>query len=207
MTLLLSWMLAISTGQAQTRYEQEMKSALEALDKADNAQNFQAVANKFEMISRVEKAKWLPKYYASLSYTLLTYFEKEADNKDKALESAQKYLDMAKAQSADKEETAILQVYINQSSFFVSPMSRLKTFMQTTSALDDLLKQYPDNPRVNLLLGIQLFHKPAMLGGGASKAKPYFQKANSIFDRRPVKDVLLPAWGKDTNSYYLNKCS
>ena len=192
---------------AQTRYEQEMKNTLDALDKAQQLQDFKAVANKFDLISKVEKDKWLPDYYSSYVYTLMTYFDKDEDNRDKALDVAQTYLDKAKQLAADKEEVAILQAYIYQSRFFISPMARLKTFMQTNSTIEDLLKQYPENPRINMLQGIQLYHKPAFLGGGAEKAKPFFQKANVRYDKQQPKNALDPNWGKETNIFYLNKCS
>jgi len=204
--LLLAIMAITAGGYAQTRYEQEMKSALDALDKAEKIQEFKAVANKFELISGVEKGKWLPQYYASYVYTVMTYFDKDNDDRDKALDKAQVYLDNVKKLSGDKEEIAVLQAYILQSRFFVAPSSRISMFAQTSSAIEQVLKQYPENPRANLLEGIQLFHKPSMLGGGSSKAKPFFEKANQKYRQQQLKTALDPAWGKETNAYYLAKC-
>lgn len=204
--MILGLLLSTTNLFAQGRYEQEMTTTIAALDKADNLPAIQAVVNKFEAISRVEKDKWMPKYYASYAYTVMTYFDKNDDSKDKALDNAQQYLDKAKAQSADKEETEILQTYIHQSRFFVSPMGRLKMFMSTTTEIENLIKAYPENPRAYLLQGIQLFHKPAFLGGGASSAKPFFLNANVRYDKQALKTKLDPAWGKDTNEYYLAKC-
>lgn len=205
--LILLAIMAITAGvHAQTRYEQEMKSALDALDKAEKIQEFRAAANKFELISGVEKGNWLPQYYASYVYTVMTYFDKDDASRDKALDKAQVYLDNVKKLSGDKEEIAVLQAYIYQSRFFVAPNSRLSMFSQTSSAIDQLVKQYPENPRANLLEGIQLFHKPSMLGGGSSKAKPFFEKANLKYQKQQLKTALDPAWGKETNAYYLAKC-
>ena len=205
--LLLLAIAAITAGlHAQTRYEQEMQRALDALDKAEKIQEFRAAANKFELIAGVEKDKWLPQYYASYVYTVMTYFDKDEESRDKALDKAQTYLDNVKKLSGDKEEIAILQAYISQSRFFVAPSSRLSMFSQTSSAIEQLVKLYPENPRANLLEGIQLFHKPSMLGGGSSKAKPFFEKAGLKYQKQPLKTALDPAWGKETNAYYLAKC-
>src|SRR5258708_7914974 len=205
--LLLLAIVAIAAGlHAQTRYEQEMQRALDALDKAEKIQEFRAVANKFELIAGVEKDKWLPQYYASYVYTVMTYFDKDDESRDKALDKAQTYLDNVKKLSGDKEEIAILQAYISQSRFFVAPSSRLSMFSQTSSAIEQLVKLYPENPRANLLEGIQLFHKPSMLGGGSSKAKPFFEKAGLKYQKQQLKTALDPAWGKETNAYYLAKC-
>ncbi|EOR95984.1 hypothetical protein ADIARSV_0800 [Arcticibacter svalbardensis MN12-7] len=204
--LVLALTIASFGLNAQTRYEQEMKTTIDALDKAENLMTFKSLANKFEAISKVEKDRWLPKYYVSYTYTVMAHFEKETDSKDKSLEVAQRYFNEAKDQSGDKEELAILQTYIHQSDFFASPMARLKTFLATSSEIDDLLKLYPNNPRLNLLEGIQLFHKPSFLGGGASKAKPFLQKAAVNYIKQQSMTSLDPAWGKSLTTYYLQKC-
>lgn len=136
----------------------------------------------------------------------MTYFDKDGDSRDKALDKAQQYLDKVKKLSGDKEEIDILQAYIYQSRFFVAPSSRISLFTQTSATIDQLVKQYPENPRVNLLEGIQLFHKPSFMGGGASKAKPFFEKANTKYLHQQLKTPLDPGWGKETNAYYLGKC-
>lgn len=200
-------MTVLSVGlYAQSRYEQEMKSALDALDKAEKLPEFKTVANKFELISNVEKDKWLPQYYTSYVYTVMTYFDKDGDSRDKSLDKAQLYLEKAKKLLGNKEEEAVLQAYISQSRFFVAPSSRISLFTQTSSAIDQLVKQYPENPRVNLLEGIQIFHKPSFMGGGASKAKPFFEKASQKYQHQQLKTPLDPGWGKETNAYYLEKC-
>jgi len=199
--------LFISLGfKAQTRYEKEMKTTLDALYKANSLATYKAVANKFEAISRVEKDNWLPTYYVSYVYTVLAHFEKETDSKDKSLEVAQNYFNKSKSQSGNKEELAILQAYIHQSTFFASPMTRLNDFGTISSEIEGLLKSYPNNPRIHLLQGIQLFHKPGFLGGGASKAKPFFQKAETIFSKSQNSNSLNPAWGRILNTIYLKKC-
>jgi len=205
--LLVMAMTVLAIGlHAQSRYEQEMKSALDALDKAEKLPEFKAVANKFELISNVEKDKWLPQYYTSYVYTVMTYFDKDGDSRDKALDKAQIYLERVKKLPADKEEVAVLQAYIQQSRFFVAPSSRISLFTQTSAAIDQLVKLYPENPRVNLLEGIQTFHRPSFMGGGASKAKPFFEKANLKYQHQQLKTPLDPGWGKETNAYYLGKC-
>lgn len=205
--LLAALIISALNINAQTRYEKEMAANIELLNKAEELQVFKTAANKFELIAKVEKAKWLPQYYASYAYTVMTYFDKDNDNRDKALDAAQTYLDKAAKLSGDKQEIAILQAYIYQSRFFISPMARLNTFLKTSTAIEELIRQYPENPRANLLEGIQLFHKPAFLGGGPAKAKPFLEKAKSAYGKQKLKNALDPNWGSDTNTYYLNKCS
>ncbi|WP_326983224.1 hypothetical protein VUJ46_01365 [Chryseobacterium sp. MYb264] len=203
--LVLAFFLVPFGSKAQTRYEKEMTTALEALYKANDLTTYKTLANKFEAISRVEKDQWLPKYYVSYVYTVLAHFEKETDRKDQSLETAQNYFDKSKAQSGNKEELAILQAYIHQSSFFVSPMARLNDFGTNSTEIEGLLKTYPNNPRINLLQGIQLFNKPGFLGGGAAKAKPFFQKAEAIYNKSQNVNSLNPNWGRTLNTIYLKK--
>ena len=48
------------------------------------------------------------------------------------------------------------------------------------------LKLSPNNPRVQLLAGINTFSKPAFIGGGADKALPVFAKSQELFAKAAV---------------------
>ncbi len=195
---------SIATGQ--DRYQQEMEKALVALDQAQVLSDFKATANKFERIADIEKQKWLPQYYTAYLYTVMTYFDKDKDSRDAALDKAQTYLDLAEEINPGNQENEILQAYIYQSRFFVQPGNRLSLFNKTSGAISDALKSYKKNPRANLLQGIQMYHKPSFLGGGANKAKPYFEKAKNLYASAKPANTLSPNWGVETNDYYLSLC-
>ena len=204
-TLLFSFLLLVSSAAiGQDRYQQEMEKALSALDQAQVLPDFKAVANKFELIAGIENQKWLPQYYAAYSYTVMTYFDKDKDSRDTALDKAEEYLNKAAELNSGNKEIEILEAYIYQSRFFVAPMNRLSMFNKASGAIADVLDAYEDNPRANLLQGIQMYHKPGFMGGGANKAKPYFLEAKKLYGATTVVSELSPNWGVETNDYYLS---
>jgi hypothetical protein len=194
---------------AQNRYEKEMQSALKSLEESEQLQDYKKIANKFEQIARIEKEKWLPQYYVGYSYIVMSRLDdEETESRDLALDKAQEYLDKAKELSLNNEEITVLQAYIYQSRFFIDPNSRLGSFGKTSRTILDAVELYPNNPRANLIHGIQIFHKPAFLGGGAKKAKPYFDIAKKLFDDdNKIESALYPNWGKDANDHYREKCN
>ncbi|MEP2936686.1 MAG: hypothetical protein ABJM06_10215 [Gilvibacter sp.] len=206
-TLLFSFLFIISSAAVgQDRYQQEMEKALTGLDQAQVLADFKAVANKFELIAGVEKQKWLPQYYAAYTNTVMTYFDKDKDGRDASLDKAQQYLDIAEDLNPGNRENEILQAYIYQSRFFIAPMNRLSIFNKASSAIADALDAYKNNPRANLLQGIQMYHKPGFMGGGASKAKPYFSAAKTLYATSSLDTKFSPNWGVETNDYYLSLC-
>jgi len=205
-TLVVALILSYLVMNGQSRYEKEMQSALDSLNSSEELQDFKKVVNKFEQISRVEKDKWLPHYYVGYVYTVMTYFDKDTESRDLALDKAQEYVEKARRLKPKNEEISILQAYIYQSRFFISPMTRLTTFVKSSKAIAKVVELYPDNPRANLLQGIQFFHKPSFLGGGSNKAKPFFKKAEKLFTNDESKNLFYPNWGRETNKYYSDKC-
>jgi tetratricopeptide (TPR) repeat protein len=55
----------------------------------------------------------------------------------------------------------------------------------------------PGNPRVALLDGVGILHKPAIFGGGAKKAIARLAEAQAMFAKETVSDPTLPDWGRD----------
>jgi hypothetical protein len=49
-------------------YVSKMKETLQAMDQCQTVENYQKVANTFEVIALAEKDKWLPYYYCALTY-------------------------------------------------------------------------------------------------------------------------------------------
>ncbi len=56
-------------------------------------------------------------------------------------------------------------------------------------------KADPDNPRIQLLVSISDYNKPAMFGGDKEQALAGFHRATQLFEERPETDPLLPSWG------------
>jgi len=87
-----------------------------------------ATANQFERIASAEQKEWLPRYYASLIYVYMGFMGKDAAEKDKYLDQADKYLKEALALSQKNDELAVLKAFIAQSRMVVDPMNRWQTY-------------------------------------------------------------------------------
>lgn len=55
----------------------------------------------------------------------------------------------------------------------------------------------PRNPRVALLDGVGILHKPGIFGGGGKKALARLAEARALFETDVVADSTLPDWGRE----------
>jgi tetratricopeptide (TPR) repeat protein len=55
----------------------------------------------------------------------------------------------------------------------------------------------PDNPRLLLIEGIGMVHRPSFVGGGADKALPRLREAIAAFERATAADSTAFDWGHD----------
>jgi hypothetical protein len=166
-----------------------------------------ATANQFERIASAEPKEWLPRYYAGLMYVYLGFMGKEAADKDKYLDQADKYLKEAQAISPKNDELAVLKGYIAQSRMVVDPMNRWQTYGQAVQdAITEAKSLNANNPRPYVLEGTGLFYTPEQFGGGAKAACPILNKAVEKFTTfKPASD-LHPNWGKSQIEPMLAQC-
>ena len=68
---------------------------------------------------------------------------------------------------------------------------------QSSANLDRAAGLAPKNPRIALLDGIGILHKPAVFGGGAKKALPRLTEALAFYASDAVSDSTQPDWGRD----------
>ena len=209
-TLLIAALAANSPVWAQsTQYAQAMTDAITAMRKTNEktpATEFVATANRFERIAGAEPAQWLPRYYASLLYVYGGFVGKEAAEKDRYLDQADKFLNEAEAIEKN-DELAVLKAYIAQARMVVDPMSRWQEYgPKFTDGVQKAKAMNPENPRPYLLEGSSLLYTPAQFGGGPATACPLLRQAAEKFATfKPATD-LHPTWGKREVEGYLTKC-
>lgn len=202
---------SISPVWAQSeQYKQAMTDALATMkgqSEKTPLPDMLATANQFERIAGAEPKEWLPRYYASLLYVYLGFLGKEAADKDKYLDQADKYLKEAQALSPTNDELAVLKAYIAQSRMVVDPMNRWQTYGQPfQDAIAEAKSLNANNPRPYVLEGSGLFYTPEQFGGGAKAACPVLNKAVEKFATfKPISD-LHPNWGKSNIEPMLAQC-
>ena len=189
-----------SFGFANEAYEKAMSLSIEKLFQVKTIPEYVEVANQFERISQIEKAEWLPLYYASFSYIMISFQEPDNVKKDTFLDQAQKYLDLAKAIDPNESELYMLQGFLYPSRINVDPMNRGMLYIgDMNKSLDKALELNPDNPRVYYLRATMTFHMPEAYGGGAAKALPLYLTADEKFKFFKPKTAISPNWGKEMN--------
>jgi tetratricopeptide (TPR) repeat protein len=192
--------------KANDAYQKAMSQSIEKLFQAKTIPEYVEIANQFERISQIEKAEWLPLYYASFSYIMISFQEAENAKKDQYLDQAQKYLDQAMAIESNESELYMLQGFLYPSRINIDPMARGMLYMgKMNESLDKALALNPDNPRVYYLRATMTYHMPEAYGGGAAKALPLYQTATEKFQIFKPKTELHPNWGKELNETDLKK--
>ena len=158
-----------------------------------------AVQAKLERAVAAAPTAWEPRYYQARGFIKLGFGGSTDAQKDQYFDQAQAALDAAKklkTAPADQAELLVLQAYVYQGRIMVSPMTRGPVYTgRVHEALGQAKALAPDNPRVYLLLGNDMYFRPAMFGGGADKARPFFEKAQALFATFQPATPLSPTWG------------
>jgi tetratricopeptide (TPR) repeat protein len=195
-----------SIGFSNETYQKAMSQSIEKLFQATTIPEYVEIANQFDRISQMEKTEWLPLYYASYAYIMISFQEQDNTKKDTYLDQAQKYLDQALAIDSKESELYMLQGFLYPSRINIDPMNRGMVYMgKMNESLDKALELNPDNPRVYFLRATMTFHMPEAYGGGAAKALPFFKTADEKFRIFKPKNDLSPNWGKEITEAELKK--
>ncbi len=185
-----------------------LKTAVETLNKAQSADEFVAAANTFTRMAAAEPTAWLPNYYAAFANLNAGFITSKTD-----MDKAQAYMDNAQtllnsaskvaAQPADLSEIGALQAYILIGKVIADPMTKgAELSPRIFQELGKAGGMNPNNPRVPFLQGMYTMNMPEFYGGGAKNAKPYLEKAKTLFEAA-VSDGIQPAWGMETNAAIL----
>jgi tetratricopeptide (TPR) repeat protein len=206
LTLTSILLLVAMTGFCTDAYQKAMTASIAKLFQAKAIPEYIEAANRFERISQIEKAEWLPLYYAAYAYIMVSFQETENEKKDTDLDQAQKFLDRAFAIDPNESELYLLQGFLYPSRINIDPMTRGMQYIgEMNQALDKAMELNPDNPRVYFLRGSMTLHTPEAYGGGAAKALPLFQAAEKKFKIFRPKTDISPNWGKEANETELKK--
>ena len=195
--LLFVLLLAATLFAQEDRYTKFMNEQLLGFDTASSVSSYQKLANSFERIASVEKAKWQPYYYASMCNVLSSMQDSAKDMKDLYLDKASSLLDVADSLDKNNSEIYTMKGLLGQARMLVNPMERWMKYGQAAS--DNLEKAKgldTTNPRPWYLLGQTAFYTPEQLGGGKAKAMPILLKAKELYDNFKPKTPLDPVWGK-----------
>lgn len=177
------------------------------IQQAVTAGDYKMAAAYFEKLDAPGSEKWLGQYYAALCYIHESYKTGGNKAKDGLLDKAQLRIDSAYRLKPDDPELLVLQAFLHQSRIQINPEFRGASYsMKADASLKKAAALDENNPRVWSLMGYNIFHTPALFGGGPEKALPLFLKARDKF--LTFKPVLpyMPHWGEKENQQMIEEC-
>ena len=194
------------------KYTAAMTEAIKDFSVSENKEpvreEWLALANRFERIASAEPKEWLPRYYATYAYTMLSFFGDNLTQKDQMADKADALLQEAVAIAGENSELMLLDAQIHQARLAAEPQSRWQNEgPKSEVSLKKAKEMNPDNPRVYLLQGSTLFYTPEQFGGGKKVAKPLLEKAKEKFATFQPESALHPNWGQGQVEYMLGEAS
>jgi hypothetical protein len=205
--LFCSMLLSISAFSQSEKYMQVMQQNIALLDSAKTKDDYQKLANKFELIANKEQTQWLPFYYAAHCNQMMCYTGLKGEEIDATCDKADAQLNKADSLQPKNSEIMVMKSRVTGARIMVNPMmrgakygSKSRELLQQAIALDSL------NPRAYLTAGSALFYTPKMFGGGKEKAKTMLQKSADCYGKFQPASPLHPNWGKGFCFFLLSQC-
>ena len=165
--------------------------------------------NRLELIAAKWNSQWLANYYAAYGNAICSYIVEDETRRDALLDKADTYL--AKAEQLygqESDELYTLRALVASARLSVKPGDRWREYGKLFDENIAKAKALnPANPRIYCLQGNSIFYTPKMFGGGAKKAMPYYEQADSLFlKENPDSLGIIPSWGAAQNKQMLEKC-
>jgi len=177
---------------------QTMGETLGQFATCKNAADFQALGNKFQMIADVEKTEWLPVYYHSYCYIIMSFLEPtDATKKDSYLDVAEKSIAKLIELAPNESEVYALQSFYFIGRLVVNPMERGQEFSGLSGqAVGKSLAIDPANPRAKLLKLQGDIGAAPYMGLDPKSFCPQAKELLANWDNFKPKSSIHPAWGK-----------
>lgn len=208
-TLMLSLSIVhISWSTGNTAYQKAMQKSITALKEAHDIASMTKVAHHFERIAKMEKDKWLPRYYAAYAYITTGAMEESTTQKDQCLDQAQSYLDETLALEAKNSELVALQGYLYMIRVSVDPASRGQQLAsKATQTLSQAVQMDTENPRALLLLGQMQYGTAQFFNNNTSEACSLIEQSLEKFATASDAEELAPSWGKEIALAVQERCN
>ncbi len=189
------------------RYMAAMNKFVAQLDTARTKDDFQKLANQFELIASKEQNQWLPYYYAAFCNASLVY-QSDKDLIDVLCDKADAMISKADSLQPNNAEIYVIRARICSARIMVNPMSRGAKFgKQSGEWLEKAKTIDPSCPRIALTEGTGKFYTPKMFGGGKDKAKPILEDAAKKFEVFKPASTIHPHWGSRECNWMLGQCN
>jgi hypothetical protein len=208
----------VAVSAQSDRYVKAMEANVVAIDTTHTVEGLAELANNFQRIADAEKTQWLPYYYAALSNVMSGFMMPpgSVDKTDPLADKAESLLQKAETlnnsvtgdlKSKNASEINIVKKMISNLRMMADPMNRYQTYGPIgKEALDKAKSLYPENPRVPMLEGQDLFYTPEEFGGSKAQAKLLFEESMKRFESAKPASSIDPQWGLSQVKYFHSLC-
>lgn len=204
--------LSVAAMAQSERYVKAMEAIVPKFDTILDKAGYTEISNTLERIGNAEKTQWLPFYYAALAQvnagnTLMdgSFGDKSAEI-DPVADKAEELIKKAEELSKDNSEIWVVKKMIASLKMVGNPMARYQEYSPIiAAALDRAKKLNPENPRVYMLEGQDLFYTPEAFGGDKQEAKKRFETSMEKFKVQKPESNIHPHWGMGSVMYHMSQ--
>jgi hypothetical protein len=192
---------------ANNKYEDAMQAAMDKFGTASSINELRDAAAQFERIAEAETEEWLPGYYASLIYCIVTFRTEDPQQKETYLKQCQSLVNNAMKIAPEESELFTMQGMIYQAYIGIDPARNGQVYApKANGAFQVATKLNPKNPRPYYLQALSVMHTPTEYGGGKLAAVPLFEQAMELFSAQTSDQRFYPDWGKEDCEQNLQLC-
>ncbi|MBI3482270.1 MAG: hypothetical protein HY015_04755 [Bacteroidetes bacterium] len=206
-TLIFAMAFSFIAKANDDKYIEVMSKNIDAVYKAQTADEIQKAVNAFDRIANAEKEKWEPLYYSAFGNIMLANRESDGAKKDSYLDLALSSIDKAKTIKPNDSEIVTMEGFIHMIRVTVNPAARGQEYSgKAFEAYQKALTINGDNPRALALMaqmeyGMAQFFKSPITSACATAAK-----AIEKFETSKPESQLAPMWGKGMTEDLKTKC-
>jgi len=191
------------------KYYQKMGETLIGFSTCSSVEDFQNLANKFQVIANVEKEEWLPLYYEAQCYTLISFMgDLSGDEKDAYLDKAASLIESMTELVPDEAEVQVMKAFYLTGSLVVNPPQRaMSTSPLINAAIAKALALEPNNPRAVFL---RISNEMGTASYFGQDVAPFCAQATELlqnWDSYALKSPIHPNWGKEEVEGIVKRCS
>lgn len=194
-TTLFTFVLLSSTF-GQSNYEKIMQHTIDDMYAATSQEEMLNIANKFERIGNAE-SNWLPFYYNSYCYIMMTTMDKDVNHWDNYLNLAETTIAKAKDLEGDMVELLTLQGFASMMRITVDPATRGQEFsMKAAAFLQQAHQLDMQNPRALLMFAQMNYGTAQFFKASTDEACGMFASAIEHYKNEEENDKgIAPSWG------------
>jgi hypothetical protein len=190
------------------KYYKQMAETLRGFNTCTTVEDFQNLANRFQVIGNVESDEWLPLYYEAQCYILIGFMNQlSGEDRDVYLEKASSLVEALKEKAPHEAEVEVLEAFYLTGSLLVNPPQRaMSTTPLIHSALARALAIEPNNPRAIFMRISNEIGTARYFGNDTGALCEEARVLLQNWDKYELKSPIHPNWGKEDAEGIVKGC-